>query len=392
MANTIDSSLQLTEVLDTAMRALERTLTPLLGFSTVFSDVALKGDDTIAIPYYPLTSTGTSQVRAVGGSYKALATSTTTSAKSLTGWTNQVQALSFNGHEVNRQPRFNPEMHGRLKGEALAYDVLADIFKVIKHSNFTTTPISSTAANFDEDDIADLQATLDEAYWPQAGRGLILNPRYAANLLKQAQIIDASARGDGGAAFRDGNSGRILGFNTSSTAGLLPNNGTALAITGVASTDVITTTGGAHGLVVGDRVIFPTITSGGSGLTAATQEYFVKTVPSTTTLTVSTTNGGSTANFTTDIVTATIQKYENVKGVVMLPSSILVGFAPVRPTEGVRQNLVDYQELRGATGLVLQYKRIAYEDTDEEVQLMECHYASAIGDAAQLQIITGALS
>jgi len=390
MANTIDSNLQLTEVLDVAMRALERTLTPLLGFSTVFSDVALKGDDTMAIPYYPLTSTGTSQTRAVGGSYKALATSTTTSAKTLTNWTNQVQALSFNGHEVSRQPRFDPVMHGRLKGEALAYDVLADIFKVIKHSNFTTTPVSSSAGNFDEDDVADLQATLDEAYWPQAGRGMVLNPRYAANLLKQAQIVDASARGDGGAAFRDGRPGRVLGFDVFSSAGLLPNNGTAFSVLGEADNE--TFTAAAHGLVVGDRVIFPVL-NGGTGLTAATKEYFVKTVPDANTFTVAETAGGSTAAFSADVTSgSTCQKYENVKGVVMLPSAILVGFAPVRPTDGVRQKLVDYQEMRGDTGLVLQYKRLAYEDTDEEAQVIECHYASAIGDAAQLQIITGALS
>jgi len=77
-------------------------------------------------------------------------------------------------------------------------------------------------------------------------------------------------------------------------------------ITGVASTDVITTTG-AHGLSVGDRVYFPALT-GGSGLTAASAFYYVQSTPTTTTLKVSATLGGSALDFTTDISAGTIQR------------------------------------------------------------------------------------
>ncbi|WP_075090081.1 hypothetical protein [Verrucomicrobium spinosum] len=58
MSNTIDSALQLSEVLDSSMRALKRTLLPLLSFSTVFRNVHLKGNDKMAIPFYPLTRPG----------------------------------------------------------------------------------------------------------------------------------------------------------------------------------------------------------------------------------------------------------------------------------------------------------------------------------------------
>jgi lysophospholipase L1-like esterase len=53
-----------------------------------------------------------------------------------------------------------------------------------------------------------------------------------------------------------------------------------------------------HGLSVGDRVMFGTITST-TGISANTI-YYVKTVPSVTTLTLSTTPGGSTLALTTD--------------------------------------------------------------------------------------------
>jgi hypothetical protein len=386
MANTIDSQLQLTEVLDSSMRAIKRKLMPLLQFSTVFQDVQLKGDGTMAVPHYPLTATGSSSTRAANGSRKALASGTATEARTIDNFTNKVQALSFTATERARQPLLNPEMHGMLKGEALAYDILADIFGVVRASDFDSTTIAAvTAANFDEDDIGDLRQICAEEFWPDSGRSLILNPAYGTNLLKQAQIIDASMRGDGGRSFRDGVLGNVLGFDVVETAGLQANNGTAISsITGVAATDVITAT--AHGFAVGDRVLFPTLT-GGSGLTAATVAYYVITVPSVNTFTVSATPGGAVLDFSSAITDGSVRLFENIQGIAILPSALLIGFAPVPPTAAIRQKLFDYQELRDESGLVLQYYHFADEDTDEEVQTIECHYGFATGDTDQLKII-----
>jgi hypothetical protein len=386
-ANTIDSDLQLTEVLGSAMEAIKRKLLPLLAFSTVFRNVQLKGDDTMAVPYYPLTATGTSQTRAATGSYKALVTGTVTDSRKIENFTNQVQALSFSSRERARQPQFDPVRHGKSKGEALAFDVLADIFSVVKHSNFTGSTLAAmAAANFDENDVGDLRQICAEEFWPDTGRSLILNPAFGTNLLKQPMIIDASKRGDS-MSFRDGVIGNVLGFDILETGGLGTNNGTAVTLTGIEADDDIVTTDTAHGLSVGDRITFPTLT-GGTGLTAVTGVYFVKTVPSTTTFTLSATLGGATLNITVDASAGTVKKTENIAGMAILPSAILIGFAPVPPTDGIRQKLVDYQELTDDSGLVLQYRRIAYDDTDEEVQAMEVHYGYALGDAAQLKLIT----
>jgi hypothetical protein len=398
MSNTIDSPLQLTEVLTSSMRALKRKLAPLLQLSTVYSDVALKGDGTMAVPYYPLTATGTSQTRTATGSRKALATGTTTNSKTISNFTNKMQALSFSATERARQPMFNPSMHGMLKGEALAYDVLADIFGVVRAADYSGSTIDAvTAANFDEDEVADLRKLCEEDYWPDSGRSLLVNPSYGANLLKQPQIIGANTRGDGGRTFREGVIGNILGFDIVETAGLRSNNGDAIACTGEADDNVITTAS-AHGLAVGDRIIFPAL-SGGSGLTAATVAYFVLTVPSTTTLTVSASAGGAVVNFTTDVTSgSTIRKFEDVQGLAILPSAILVGFAPVPPTPAIRKALFDYQELvdrdenGNGSGLVLQYYHFADPDTDEEIQTIECHYGFAIGDTAQAKIIRAPLA
>lgn len=385
--NTIDSSLQLTEVLDATLRAVKRKLLPLLALSTVFRDVKLKGDGTANVPFYPLTSTGTSAARAASGSRLALATNTSTETRTIDNFTNQVQALSFTATERARQPMFDPVKHGTLKGEALAYDVLADIFSVVRAADFTGETISAvTAANFDEDEVGDLRTICANEFWPEGGRALVLNPSYGTALLKQPQIVDASARGDGGRSFRDGVIGNVLGFDVIESAGLLSRNGTVQ--TGLAGeADDETFTLADHGFAVGDRVLFPALT-GGSGLTAATVPYYVKTVPTTSTFTVSTSVGGSTATFTTDVTDGSVRLYENIQGLALLPSAILAAFSPIPPTDGIRKFLVDYQEMVDPeTGLTLQYYHLAYPDTDQEVQTIECHYGFAVGDAAQLKII-----
>lgn len=388
MSNTIASELQLTTVLDSALVAFRRAILPLQQFATAYSNVQLQGTNKMAIPYYPL-ATSASQTRASGGSYKALATSTTTQAKEVTINKNKVQAISFTSEERSRQPMFNPEMHGRLKGEKLAYDIIADIFARVRHSSFTGDTIAATTAgNFDENDVADLAQRAMEAYWPEVGRTLILSPGYHFNLLKQGQIIDASKSNDP-AAFRTAMMKQILTFEEFGTAGLPNNNGTPFAITGEADDDTITAV--AHGLNNGDRVIFPTLT-GGSGLTAATVAYFVRDVTADT-FKVSATVGGAAVNFTADISGGTCRWYENIVGVAAVPSALLVGFAPVEPTAAVRQQLFDYRVVEDSySGIVLEYKHIGYGDTDEEVQVIEAHYGDALGETAAMKLITAPLS
>lgn len=84
-------------------------------------------------------------------------------------------------------------------------------------------------------------------------------------------------------------------------------------LTSVASTDVFTT-GSAHGYVVGDPVWFSGLT-GGAGLTAS-QVYFVNSVPSTTTFTVSATLGGATFDHTTNITAGTVQRQISAADVI----------------------------------------------------------------------------
>jgi hypothetical protein len=384
MANTIDSELQLTTVLDTALVAFKRAILPLTLFSTVFRNVALQGTNKVAVPYYPL-ATDASATRAADGSYKALATNTSTESRDITLNKNKVQALSFNSTERNRQPAFNPEMHGRLKGEKLAYDIIADIFSLVRAADFDSSTISaSTAGNFDEDDVADLAKICMDSYWPDANRGLILAPGHYFNLIKQPAIIDGSQSGSF-EALREAMLRRLMGFDIFGTAGLPTNNGTAITgIAGEADTEVFTKT--AHGLVDGDRVRFPALT-GGSGLTADTGRYYVIDAAANT-FKVSATVGGAAVNFTTDVTDGSVQKYEDIAGVAVLPNALGVAFAPVQPSAAMRSQLADYRIVDDPeSGISLEYKHLVYPDTDEEVQVIEAHYGFDLMDTDALKIV-----
>jgi hypothetical protein len=388
MSNTIASELQLTEVLDAALVAFRRAILPLQQFATAYSPVQLKGDNTMAVPYYPLSTTE-SATRANNGSYKALATATTTEARKVVINKNKVQALSFTSEERSRQPFFDPEMHGRLKGEKLAFDIIADIFARFRHSDFTGATIAPvTAANFDENEVADLAQRCMESFWPETGRSLILNPAFHFNLLKQPQIIDAGKSADP-RAFRDGLINRILGFEEMGTAGLPSNNGAPFAITATAATNVISAT--AHGLNNGDRVIFPAL-AGGAGLTAATVPYFVRDVTADS-FKVAATIGGAEVDITTNYTSGTCRRFENIVGMAAVPSALLVGFAPVEPTAAVRSQLFDYRIVTDSySGIVLEYKHIGYGDTDEEVQVIEAHYGDGLGETNAAKLITTPLA
>lgn len=76
------------------------------------------------------------------------------------------------------------------------------------------------------------------------------------------------------------------------------------AVTGVAATDIITST--AHGLQVGQRIQFATLT-GGTGLAVATDYYVIASNLTANTFMVSATRGGAAVNFTTDVTAGTFQ-------------------------------------------------------------------------------------
>lgn len=83
---------------------------------------------------------------------------------------------------------------------------------------------------------------------------------------------------------------------------------TAKAVTGIAATDIFTVT--AHGLAIGDSVIFSTL-SGGAGLSTVTIYYVIAANLTANTFSVSTTLAGSTIDTTTDLTAGFVTQILN---------------------------------------------------------------------------------
>ena len=177
--NTIPQTLRRSLILNSAMEAFKHRLVSLGLFSTVLRNLPLEGNNEIDIPYIPLA---TSASKDFDGSYKF--DKGDLESRKITVNKRKYQSLTYTSEEKARQPYFDPVVLGRLKGEKLAEDVLLDILSVITTQNFGNAILTTTAANFDTDDIIDLETRLDELEWPDAPRGMILKSSYLANVKK----------------------------------------------------------------------------------------------------------------------------------------------------------------------------------------------------------------
>lgn len=179
MANTISADLQLDLILSSALEAFAQLVTPLALFSTVFRDVPLQGTNKVLVPYYPVE---TAASKDYAGSY-VFDKGTDTQTKEVTVNKRKYQPLSYTSDELARQPAFDPERLGRLKGEKLALDILADIFSVVTLANFGTAIFVGAASAFDVDDVIDIKTALTQAKWV-GSRGIIVDPTYTGGLAK----------------------------------------------------------------------------------------------------------------------------------------------------------------------------------------------------------------
>lgn len=195
---TIDPSLQRQFIYqgfvirDFARRVLDLNL-----FTTVFANVPLQGTDVMDIEYYDLDAT---QATAFNGSYAAALTNTISGTRSLTiGWgpnkdgalgvghARLVNGMQISDQDLARQPFLNVAQRAALKAETVAFQIWQDVLSVINVANFPALLAAGNAVTksydqFSSDDLADLKYICRA--WPTAGRGLIIDSQYDANLMK----------------------------------------------------------------------------------------------------------------------------------------------------------------------------------------------------------------
>ena len=218
--NNINSELQLVVILDTVMRAFKRRLLPVLAFSTVFRNVQLAGTDKVAVPYYPLYATGSTDFDKDAG-YQFTG-SNGTSVRDVTINKRKYMSLAVTSSDYRRQPQLRPDQLLQMRAEKLAEDVIGDIFSVVTAANYGASACEVAPASFDSNDVTDIRGACNVAMWPKTGRSLILNSDYDTALFKDGDVKLVHAIGDN-QTIREGSIPRLLGFDYHDSP-ILPEN------------------------------------------------------------------------------------------------------------------------------------------------------------------------
>jgi hypothetical protein len=103
----------------------------------------------------------------------------------------------------------------------IAEDILGTLFALVTNANYSTAALTTSAANFDADDVADLRVVAINAGMDPEDMVMVLNPDYYAALLKDNAISDYSASQSD--ALRTGELPRLSGFKVIE-APTLPSN------------------------------------------------------------------------------------------------------------------------------------------------------------------------
>lgn len=307
-ANSVDSGLKRTVILQDVIRAFAVSLMPLRAFSTVFNPVQLEGSGTVTVPYFALnTTSSTSFVAGTGyaGTPDIAVSKKAINVSQTAGGKRYYQYMAWTSAELAEQPYFDVVTGAKLKAEQLAVDIVNDILSVVTLSNYSTAAVSQPTASWDSDKVADLKGVCDIANWPAIGRSLIVNSPVDVALLKDTSFKHALNYGDPG-AIKDGQIPRIFGFDYYPWANLPSNS-------------------------------------------------------------------------------------ENLIGMAVFKSAILVALASVPPTNEVRQNLTQYQMVVDpVTGIQLTYKSWGDAQMDTTESVIESNYGYAVGEAAALKRCTSA--
>jgi hypothetical protein len=182
MSNTI-AGVNLAQIAQESLPALQALFAPLGGITTDFSsDIADRGASITT--RYPVN------VTAQDLSSGFTSTGVTTVAKTISldnypGFVYGFTDLERSKSSINLNDLFmQPAM------QAVGESMFGTLWNLVTAANFTSTPLTSTASNFDRSDLADLRAQLNTQGAPQQGRAVVLSPAYFASLLKSLNTAE----------------------------------------------------------------------------------------------------------------------------------------------------------------------------------------------------------
>lgn len=208
--NTVDSALKRVAILNETVRAFATRIIALRVFATSFGNVPLQGTDEVVVGYYALQTAASSDFNTTTG--YAFDQATGTSMKKITVNKRKYQPIDYSSQEFRRQPYFNAVELGAINAEKLGVDICRDVLSVITAANYGAAVKTAAAAAMNSDDVVDIAGACNDASWPEAGRGLIVDTSIDTALKKDTAYKLALNIG-GTEVIRDGKLPKISGFN-----------------------------------------------------------------------------------------------------------------------------------------------------------------------------------
>lgn len=209
-ANTIDTALKRTVIMNDIMRAFKRRLLNLSVFSTRYENIPLEGTRKMAVPFYNLdTTASTDYVAATGYTF---ASDTDVGVREVDISNRKFQSMNFTSDTFRRQPYFRPEVHLMLKAEQLAVDVWTAIMGVITAANYGASVFNAEAGTFDSDDMSTLRGIAETNDWPTIGRAAVLSTDHEV-ALGQDDYVKSALHSGSDQTLREGSTGRLYGFD-----------------------------------------------------------------------------------------------------------------------------------------------------------------------------------
>ena len=178
MANTIAGA-NLAEIAQESLAGLSSLFAPLSALTTDFS-ADIQGAGESVTTRYPVKPTASNMAAGIkSASQDVQMTSATVTLDQHYGFTYGFTDVERSKSSINLNNLFiEPAL------QALGDKVFGDIWNLITAANFGTSS-TITSANFDRDNLADLNATLTGTKKaPQGGRSVFMNPTYYASLVK----------------------------------------------------------------------------------------------------------------------------------------------------------------------------------------------------------------
>lgn len=224
MANTWNGMIS-DNIAQMGLSTLEKRLVPIAGFSLDLSTDILTQGNTVSTRIVPAAASTVDIANDKSGAYDDIVSGKTTTSVQVTlnqqpanGFyltDKQAQEIAMGVWSDTSQRLVTSHVRG------IADNVLKKAFELVTNSNYGAASKTVSAANFDEDDVADLRKTAVDAGMDPDDMVLVLNPDYYTALLKSAAIKDYSASQSD--ALRSGELPRLNGFRVIE-APTLPDN------------------------------------------------------------------------------------------------------------------------------------------------------------------------